>query len=64
MLIQKVALAVIRYGVMVGAAHYTNWLIRIKIFLLTVKTDYRGCHVPAKDKDRVYVEACPTLLKE
>ncbi len=28
------------------------------------KTDCRGCHVPAKDTDWVYVEAYPTLLRE
>jgi len=27
------------------------------------KTDCRGCHVPTKDKDWVYVEAYPTLLR-
>ena len=28
------------------------------------KTDCRGCHIPAKDNDWVYVEAYPILLKK
>lgn len=28
------------------------------------KTECRSCHIPAKDKDWVYIEAYPTLTKE